>query len=36
MTLASAGQEAEWSRDLLLEIPLASKNVSKVSIHFDS
>ena len=36
MALASAGQEAEWLRDLLIEIPLASKNVSKVSIHCDS
>ena len=36
VALASAGQEAEWLRDLLLEIPLASKNVSKVSIHCDS
>ena len=36
VALASTGQEAEWLRDLLIEIPLASKNVSKVSIHCHS
>lgn len=36
MALASAGQEAEWLRDLLLEVPLAKDNVSKVLIHCDS
>ena len=36
MALASAGQEAKWLRNLLLEILLASKNVSKVLIHCDS
>ena len=36
VALTSAGQEAEWLRDLLIEIPLASKNVSNVSIHCDS
>lgn len=36
VALASAGQEAEWLRDLLLEIPLAKENVSKVLIHCDS
>ena len=36
VALASAGQEAEWLRDLLIEIPLAMENVSKVSIHCDS
>ena len=36
MALTSAGQEAEWLRDLLIEILLASKNVSKVSIHCDT
>lgn len=36
MALASAGQEEEWLRDLLLEVPLAKDNVSKVLIHCDS
>ena len=36
VALASAGQEAEWLRDLLIEILLAMENVSKVSIHCDS
>lgn len=36
MALASTGQEAEWLRDLLLEVPLAKDNVSKVLIHCDS
>ena len=36
VALASAGQEAEWLRDLLLEVPLAKDNVSKVMIHCDS
>ncbi|XP_050896116.1 secreted RxLR effector protein 161-like [Lathyrus oleraceus] len=36
VVLASAGQEAEWLRDLLLEVPLAKDNVSKVMIHCDS
>ena len=36
VALASAGQEAEWLRDLLLEIPLARENVSALSIHCDS
>ena len=36
VALASAGQEAEWLRDLLLEVPLAKENVSKVLIHCDS
>ena len=36
VALASAGQEAEWLRDLLLEVPLAKDNVSKVLIHCDS
>src|SRR4051812_7396172 len=35
-TFASARQEAEWLRDLLLEVPLAKDNVSKVLIHCDS
>ena len=36
MALASAGQEAEWLRDLLIEIPLVMENVSNVPIHCDS
>ena len=36
VALAFAGQEAEWLRDLLLEVPLAKDNVSKVMIHCDS
>lgn len=36
VALASAGQEEEWLRDLLLEVPLAKDNVSKVLIHYDS
>ncbi|KAI5397294.1 hypothetical protein KIW84_063202, partial [Lathyrus oleraceus] len=36
VALASAGQEAEWLRGLLLEVPLAKDNVSKVLIHCDS
>ena len=36
MALASAGQEAKWLRNLLLEILLASKNISKVLIHYDN
>lgn len=34
--LASAGEEVEWSRDILLEIPLTKDNVSKVFIHYGS
>lgn len=36
MTLASAGHEAEWLKDLLLEVSLAKDNVSKMLIHCDS
>ena len=36
VALASAGQEAEWLRDLLIEIHLAMENASNVSIHCDS
>ena len=36
VALASAGQEAQCLRDLLLEIPLACENSNKVSIHCDS
>ena len=34
--LASAGEEVEWLRDLLFEVPLAKDSVSKVSIHYYS
>ena len=33
VALTSARQEAEWLRDPLIEISLASKNVSKLSIY---
>ena len=36
ITLTSVGQEAEWLRNLLIEISLAFKDVLKVSIHCDS
>ena len=36
VALVSTGQEAEWLRDLLLEIPLANKDVLEVLIHYDS
>lgn len=36
VALVSTGQEAEWLRDLMLEVPIAKDNVSKVLIHFDS
>ena len=36
VALASVRQAAEWLRDFLKEIHLASKNGSKVSIHCDS
>ncbi|XP_058763017.1 secreted RxLR effector protein 161-like [Vicia villosa] len=36
VALASAGIEAEWLMDLLLEVPLPKENVSKVLIHCDS
>ena len=36
VALASTGQEVEWLRDLLLEIPSACENLSKLSIHCDS
>lgn len=34
--LALVGQEVEWLRDLLLKVPPAKDNVSKVLIHCDS
>ncbi|XP_050908848.1 secreted RxLR effector protein 161-like [Lathyrus oleraceus] len=34
--LSSAGEEVEWLRDLMLEVPLAKDNVSKVLIHCSS
>ena len=34
--LASAGEEVEWLRNILLEVPLAKDNVSKVLIHCGS
>lgn len=36
MVIASNGQEAEWFRDILLEVPLAKDNALKVFIHYDS
>ena len=36
VALASAGQEAEWLRDLFIEIPIARDDISKISIHCDS
>lgn len=36
VALASGSQEAEWLEDLLLEVPLAKDNISKVLIHCDS
>lgn len=36
MALAAAGKEAEWLRNLVLEIPLWPKPVSPISIHCDS
>ena len=36
IALAATGKEAEWLRDLLIEIPLIKDNVSTVSIHCDS
>lgn len=34
--LASTGEESEWLRDLLLEVPLAKNNILKVLIHCGS
>ena len=36
IALAATGKEAEWLRDLLIEIPLIKENVSTISIHCDS
>ena len=36
IALAATGKEAEWLRDLLLDIPFTSKKVSAISIHCDS
>ncbi|GJZ85240.1 zinc finger, CCHC-type containing protein [Tanacetum coccineum] len=36
MALATAGKEAEWLRNLILEIPLWSKPITHISIHCDS
>ena len=36
IVLAATGKEAKWLRDLLLEIPFISKNLSAISIHCDS
>lgn len=36
VALASACQEVEWLRDILLEVPLDKDNVLKVLIHYDS
>nr|GEY74673.1 zinc finger, CCHC-type [Tanacetum cinerariifolium] len=35
MTLAVGGKEAEWLKNLFFEIPLWSKPISSISIHFD-
>ena len=36
VALAAAGKEAEWLKNLLLEIPLWSKPIAPISIHCDS
>ncbi|GJR19903.1 zinc finger, CCHC-type containing protein [Tanacetum coccineum] len=36
VALAAAGKEAEWSRNLILEIPLWSKPIAHISIRCDS
>ena len=36
ITLAATGKEAEWLRDLMMDIPFIANNVSTVSIHCDS
>ncbi|GJX56434.1 zinc finger, CCHC-type containing protein [Tanacetum coccineum] len=36
MALAAAGKEAEWLKNLLLEIPLWVKPIAPISIHCDS
>ncbi|GJT17457.1 hypothetical protein Tco_0876163 [Tanacetum coccineum] len=36
VALATIGKEAEWLRNLILEIPLWSKPITPISIHYDS
>ncbi|RVW44817.1 Retrovirus-related Pol polyprotein from transposon TNT 1-94 [Vitis vinifera] len=36
IALAATGKEAEWLRDLMMDIPFTENNVSTVSIHCDS
>ena len=36
IALAATGKEAEWLRDLLIEIPIIKEDVSTISIHCDS
>ncbi|GKD26096.1 hypothetical protein Tco_1232310 [Tanacetum coccineum] len=36
VALAGAGKEAEWLRNLILKIPLWSKTIACISIHYDS
>ena len=36
MALGVVGKEAEWLRNLILDIPLWLKHIAPISIHFDS
>ncbi|GJY32573.1 hypothetical protein Tco_0417042, partial [Tanacetum coccineum] len=36
VALATTGKEAEWLRNLIFEIPLWSKPIALISIHYDS
>ncbi|WJZ94339.1 hypothetical protein VitviT2T_013211 [Vitis vinifera] len=36
IALAATGKEAEWLRDLMMDIPFTANNVSTVLIHCDS
>ncbi|KAL6316044.1 hypothetical protein AAG906_015460 [Vitis piasezkii] len=36
IALAATGKEAEWLRDLMMDIPFTANNVSTMSIHCDS
>ncbi|GKA37080.1 zinc finger, CCHC-type containing protein [Tanacetum coccineum] len=36
MAIAAASKEVEWLRNLILEIPLWSKPIAPISIHYDS
>ena len=36
IALAATGKEAEWLRDLLIEIPIIKEDVSTILIHCDS